>query len=383
MRRKHVAEILVSPEGMTNSAGIEPGLAGFELRMTLLEASAPVPAESSRSSDVLVLEVRRDQPASLERFRKLVKASHGPRMVAAVSQLSLEDARSLLRSGAADVVSLPLQAEELRGVLETIGADLDAAPDSSSKGRIVSVVKSVGGVGATALLTQLACLYAIQEKKKGGEVCLLDLDVQFGSAALYLGALPKLNLKHLLEAGSRADGSLLRATAGLHGSGLYYIASPSDMMPLESIDPDQIMGISTLAAEEFGTVFVDLPSNWTNWSLSLLAQSDLILLVSELSVASIHQTRRQLELIRQQDLDQIPLQIVMNRVEKRMFRNIDVSDAERTLGRNIAYTIADDPQTVSAALDQGVMLTDIRSKTRVSRDLAAMLTGISATVAAR
>ena len=34
---------------------------------------------------------------------------------------------------------------------------------------------------------------------------------------------------------------------------------------------------------EFGTVFVDLPTNWTNWSLSLLARSDLVLLVTEMT----------------------------------------------------------------------------------------------------
>ena len=55
-------------------------------------------------------------------------------------------------------------------------------------------------------------------------------------------------------------------------------------MLFRSLSSEQVIEIVELAKREFGTVFVDLPSNWTNWSLSLLAQSDLVLLISELSV---------------------------------------------------------------------------------------------------
>ena len=51
---------------------------------------------------------------------------------------------------------------------------------------------------------------------------------------------------------------------------------------------DQLLSIIELATAEFGTVFVDLPTNWTNWSLSLLARSDMVLMVTELRVSSLH-----------------------------------------------------------------------------------------------
>ena len=74
------------------------------------------------------------------------------------------------------------------------------------------------------------------------------------------------------------------------------------MMPLDAVTSEQIIEIVEIAKREFGTVFVDLPANWTNWSLSLLAQSDLVLLVTELSVTGLHRARRQLDLIREQEL---------------------------------------------------------------------------------
>ena len=74
------------------------------------------------------------------------------------------------------------------------------------------------------------------------------------------------------------------------------------MMPLEGVSNEHLMEIVDLATREFGTVFIDLPTNWTNWSLSLVARSDLVLLVTELTVAGLNRARRQLDLLESQDL---------------------------------------------------------------------------------
>jgi pilus assembly protein CpaE len=154
------------------------------------------------------------------------------------------------------------------------------------------------------------------------------------------------------------------------------------VLPLDAVDPDQVMAILDLAAREFGTVFIDLPTNWTDWSLSAFARSDLVLLVAELSVASLHQARRQLDLVHQQNLDEVPLQIVMNRVEKKLFQPLDLKDAERTLAAHVAYVVANDSGTMRTALDQGVPLSEINSRSRASRDLAVLADGIRALVGA-
>ena len=93
------------------------------------------------------------------------------------------------------------------------------------------------------------------------------------------------------------------------------ITAPADMMPLEATPGDHILQIVELATREFGTVFIDLPSNWTNWSLSLVARSDLALLVTELTVAGVNRARRQLDLLQSQELGSI-VRVVLNRFDK-------------------------------------------------------------------
>jgi pilus assembly protein CpaE len=154
-------------------------------------------------------------------------------------------------------------------------------------------------------------------------------------------------------------------------------------MPLEAVDGDEICDLIDIAADEYDTVFVDLPGNWTNWSLSVVARSDLVLLVTELSIASLRQARRVLDLIREQDLSEAKVQIVMNRVERKLFGSINLRDAATALRRPVSFTVTNDFWLMSTALDQGVMLAEVKAKNRIGRDLETLIQGIDTVLAER
>src|SRR4030095_13699627 len=156
-------------------------------------------------------------------------------------------------------VPLPLDLEELETALDPNRRMVAEHGPHQRAGhhKIVAVIKSEGGVGATALLGQLATLFAADERAVGREACLMDLDIQFGDAAVQLGVQPALTFSDLIAAGKRLDGELMRSIAAPHPSGLRVIAAPHEIMPLEAISSDQLLSIVDLATAEFGTVFVD------------------------------------------------------------------------------------------------------------------------------
>jgi pilus assembly protein CpaE len=151
-------------------------------------------------------------------------------------------------------------------------------------------------------------------------------------------------------------------------------------MPLEAVSTDQTFHLVDLAALEFRTVFLDLPCSWTNWSLSLIGRSDLIVMVIELTVGSLRQARRQLNLLANQGLQNVPMLIVANRVQKRLFQTINLSDAEQALGHPVQYAIENDFPLISTALDQGILIGDIKPKSRVSKNILAVLGGCDASL---
>jgi pilus assembly protein CpaE len=378
-KRENVVQLYLSSAEGEGGALVGARAAGFPLALNISSTTDWINPEDLSGSAAAIIEVDADSPTSIKRFQKLARAVQTP-LIAAAYEPPLALVRSLVRAGAHDVIPLPLSMDELEASLAPVRDELARREKLaiSSHAKLVSVVKSVGGVGATALLTQLAIRFAQHESARGREACLIDLDVQFGDVAFQLGLQPKLSLADLLEAGARLDGDLLRATTTEHPTGLKVIAAPLDMMPLEGMPSDHILQIVDIATREFGTVFVDLPTNWTNWSLSLVARSDLVLLVTELTVAGVNRAKRQLNLLASQDLANLDVRLIVNRYDKTMARTVRPADISTALGRDVAYTITNDFPLMRAAIDRGVPISEIRHKTPLSKDLDNLDAGIAA-----
>ena len=369
--------LLGGAEGEANEL-VAARVAGFPLELVIVDPSEPIDPSMLSGAAAAVIQVSESDEQSVARFMKLAEGQVP--LVAAAYDPSMKLVRTLVRAGAHDVVPLPLDPAELEAALDPIRRMVAAHGPRPRAGhqKIVSIIKSEGGVGATCLLAQLATRFAANERAVGREACLIDLDVQFGDAALQLGLQPLLTFADLIEAGKRLDGEMTRSVSAQHPSGLRLISPPREIMPLEALSSDQILSIIDLATAEFGTVFVDLPTNWTNWSMSLLARSDVVLLVTELRVPSLHRARRQLDLLASQDMGGLDVRVVINRSEKGLFRTLSIADAERALKRPVAFTVTNDHATMSQAIDRGVPLAEIKRKSPIIKDIDAIEQGITA-----
>jgi pilus assembly protein CpaE len=378
-KRESAVQLYLSGVDAAAAELIGAQAAGMPLALNIVPVTDWIDPDELAKALAVVVQVDADNAASVKRFHKLAAAVETP-LIAASYDPPLALVRSLVRAGAHDVIPLPVTVEELDASLADLKDELAKRQSvaAASTGKLVSVIKSVGGVGATALLSQLAIRFVHREAKAGRDACLIDLDLQFGDAAFQLGLRPKFTLIDLLEAGSRLDGELLRGTCTDHPSGLKVIAAPTEMMPIEGMPTDHLLRIIELARREFDTVFVDLPANWTNWSLSVVAQSELVLLVTELTVAGISRAKRQLTLLDSQDLSNVDVRVIANRFEKSLARIVRPADVQNALGRDIGYTVANDFPLMRSAIDRGVPIDELKRKSALAKDLDALDAGIAA-----
>ena len=353
--------------------------AGLPLQLMVTRPGDDIDIAEVDRAAAAIVQVSADEDGDVERFARIASSTDRP-VIAAVFEPGLALVRQLIRAGAHDVIPLPLDLEELETSLQPVRDSLRERARRTSTGpaKLVTFIKSEGGIGATALMGQLATHFAAAEREAGREALLLDLDIQFGDAAFQLGLHPKMGVDDLLAAGGRLDGDMMRTVAVPHPSGLNIIGAPAEITRLDAMDVDQAIALVEAATKEFGTVFVDLPTNWTDWSLSLLARSDLVVMVCELSIASLHRAKRQLDLISAQDLGHLDVRIAGNRFEKGLFKNVTREDAERVLGRPVSYTLANDHSTMRAAIEQGIPVAEIRRKGALNKDLKALETDVAA-----
>ena len=362
-----------------SSAGLAPVAANdesqFDLRVETFGISAFARAGSLPTGlDALIVEVDPESAESLEAFQTIAREqSNRLAVIGAVRDLTVSATRLVLRAGAADVLRLPFSEADLAAVEFAAMAPIGVpAGEPARKGRIVSFMGARGGSGVTALATQMGLLWAARAR-----VCLIDLDVQFGNAALYLDLAPQLGLLDALSAGSRLDGELLASVSVTHESGLDILAAPADVAPLDSVSVAFVEALLATAAQRYDIVLIDLPKNWVPWSVRALELSDLTVLVTARSVSGLHQTKRQLAVIEANGLaDRV--KILINRVEHPMIGKIDLSETQVILGKRIDFAVADDAKSMNAAVDLGKPLAKVKSGSRVEKDLKAVIASLVA-----
>ncbi len=221
-------------------------------------------------------------------------------------------------------------------------------------GKVVTFIKSGGGVGATTLAVQGACAL------RGQKIALLDLDIQYGSAAFMMDAESNASILELSADPDRIDAALLQgATVRPHGA-FDLLAAPEGIYPLEDVSVEAVNKVIEVGRSAYETVLIDLPMIWSGWGYAALSHSDHIVLVTRLTIPSLRQARRQIEMLHREQLAHVPLFVVANWVDGGMFRKgISQKAGEKALGRAIDFTIPNDP-VIATAADAGLPLKEAK-----------------------
>ncbi|HSS65746.1 MAG TPA: AAA family ATPase [Gammaproteobacteria bacterium] len=334
--------------------------------------------EIVQDPDVLVLDVDPQNDDEVEHLKRILDTHFpGIPVVVTAQNVTLQDIRQLMRMGIVDFLPQPITRNDLLSALNHAAEMRQTAEAPGGReGKVISFLKSGGGVGASTLAVQSTLKLA--ERGKGQErlVCLIDFNVQFGAAALYLDLDNRVNLADLLEQADRLDKELLRSVMLHHACGLDLLAAPRDMIGLEAISPEFVTDLIRIVCAEYDFVIVDLPEAWTPWSYRALELSDLVILVTQLTVAGVRQARRQLDTMQAHGLAELPVKVALNRFEKGWGRSVHLKEAEKALGRPFDYFVANDYKIVSEALNQGVPLGEIKRKSKVEQGVHAMMEAV-------
>jgi pilus assembly protein CpaE len=375
----HIAGVVRSPQ--LQHELVEAIAGGFgaklDLRVGALKSLGSDLVRGGARPDLLLLDVDIADAADMEVLSRLSAEASGARIpiVATAGDLGPAAMRRLLRHGASDFIAQPIDRAEVLDVLKI--ADHRAHRElaaQQAQGRIFTFSRATGGAGATTLAVNLAHALARPHRRKQAKVCLLDLDLHFGTVALQLDLRPSASLIDIAQAPERLDAALFANSLVEHRSGLRVLTAPSAPMPLDALKPAVIKTLLELARAEFDYVIVDLPAALTQWTETVLSHSDLVYFVTQLNVPAVRQLRRLLDIIEEVGLYNLPVQLVLNRVQGSFWgAGVKRRQAEKALGRPFDYCIADQFDVLIDAANRGTPVLDIRRYSRFGRQLRGML----------
>jgi pilus assembly protein CpaE len=324
--------------------------------------------------DVLILDSRLDSPTDLERLRGLLQDAAANCCVIVTAETSnVEGVRRLMRLGITDFLPQPISRDDLLSALQLAARKVRQTRPTGG-GKVVTFLHAGGGAGATTLAVNFAC--KVREENDDARVAILDLDIQFGQVAINMDLKNSHGVLDLLENPDRLDAMFVENVMTHHKSGVDVLVAPDVLVALDAIEPELVARIIGVLTELYDYVVIDMPLALTPWSQSVLGQSDIAVMVGQLTIPGIQQLRRLAGILTADGLGDVSTVFVVNRYLGGWKTSIRPKEAEKVLGRKIDYLVANDFKTASACIDQGVPLAEIKKRSAIAKNVSDMTKGI-------
>jgi len=231
-----------------------------------------------------------------------------------------------LGAGVVDVLVLPQLVENVIFAIRK-ACHVSRRPESQPgvEGRIITVFSPKGGTGKTAIATNLGVALAHDEGKRA---LLLDLDLQFGDAAIMLGLEPDKTIFDLVVAPGELDSDKLAGYTVRHSSGLDILPAPLRPEDAELVTESKVGRLLEVARYSYEVIVVDTSPFFHGPMLSTLDRTDQLLLVACLDIPTLKNVRLGLQTLELLSFPRERVRVVLNRsTEKVGIKQRQVEDA--------------------------------------------------------
>jgi pilus assembly protein CpaE len=342
MRALLVSDNAVNPVTSTLKAILRSRMGDAGLAMTdfteVGKRLANTPAE------IVVVVLSPDPAGGLETVRKVRPLTAGY-VLAAGPASDAELIMRALQEGADHYLS----ETDLENGLDTVLARWQSRSGvTRATGRLIAVLSTSGGSGASTLAVNIATLLA----RDHGKSALIDLKPGKGDLAALLDLNPAYHLAHLCQNIARLDQAMFEKVLTPHPSGVHLLASPQVFGDTRRVSPPGVSEALTLARKLFPHVVVDLEDCFHEEQVLTLRQASVILLVSRLDFTSLRNVRRVLDHLDEVGIGRSAVRLAINRQGQP--NELPAQEAEEALGGRRASYIPDDPKTINGANNTGV-----------------------------
>ncbi|MCU1496598.1 MAG: Flp pilus assembly protein ATPase CpaE-like protein, partial [Acidimicrobiales bacterium] len=224
--------------------------------------------------------------------------------------LSTDLFQRAIRGGVRDVLGAPVDTGQLNEAVRRVGSSLVAhgaspatplttfadSDEPQRGGQVITIFSTKGGAGKSMLATNLGVLLA---QRSDRPVCLVDADLQFGDIAVMLKLAPQHTIVDAVGSYDRLDVGFLESLLATHQpSGLKVLPAPLEPAFADQIGADQMSHIISLLRSFCSFVVVDTPAYFNDVVLSLIEDSDDVLLVAGMDIPNIKNVKIGLQTLR-------------------------------------------------------------------------------------
>jgi pilus assembly protein CpaE len=257
----------------------------------------------------------------------------------------LEDA---LGADVSDVLLLPALTENVVfAIRKATQAPRRSTTGVRKEGRIITVFSPKGGTGKTVIATNLA---AALSKAGARRTLLLDLDLQFGDAAIMLGIEPEKTIFDFVNAPGELDPDKLAGYTTKHKSGLDILPAPLRPEDAELVTEAKLGRLIEVARATYDAIVVDTSPFVHGPMLATLDRTDELLLVCSLDVPTLKNVRLALGTLEMLSFPSARVRVVLNRANSKV--GMKQREVEAALEVKVHYEVPSD-RAVPLSVNKG------------------------------
>lgn len=340
-----------------------------------------LPETPENMPDVVFLDLGRDAEPYFS-FAALLRRVHPATKLIACSSNTPQSHQTLLeamRSGVQDFVAKPIATDVLKTMLARFADEMEIK-SSSTGSKVIVVMGSKGGVGATTVTVNIGVQLATFARKR---VAVLDFARPLGNVHLLLDLHPRFGVRDAVDNLDRLDSHFFSGLLTHHKTGLEILGGATQPEEWQRIAVPVLERVVNVAQNNFDLVLVDMGSQFSSEWSSILGGSRMIMVVAEANVPALWTLDRRLAAMTGFGLDPERARIIINRWHKgdeEVLKSI-----QKNINRPLFACIPNDFRKASEAVNLGTPILENHNNLLSNRyrQIAAQLVGIDAGTAAK
>ena len=341
---------------------------GLSLRTHLASLSGVSGVVASASPDILLLDNLFHTEDDFSAIEEITRSYPMMAVLLISENQTPEFLLRAMRAGVREIVPMPVDATVLCKALGRIITRI-RSQSVNQPGKVIAFLPCKGGSGSTFLGANFA--YAIAKLGKY-KVALIDLNLQFGDASLFiLEQRPAHTLLDVVTSVDRLDADLLHSCMEEVSRDFCVLSAPDEPEESLKIRAPQIEKLLDVAIHHFDYVVVDVSRDFNGVSVCALDKADFIYVVLQMNLPFIRDARRVLNVLRTLGHASPKVNLVINRYEKDS--DLDLNSVEKTLGAKIDWMVPNSYKNVTVSVNSGIPIMKLAPKDSVSRKLEEMV----------
>jgi len=272
-----------------------------------------------------------------------------------------------LRIGVTDFIQKPIVKKDFLNAIKKCNQTKNSRTEKSN---VISIFSNKGGIGKTALATNLAVEFARQTRER---VVLVDLNIPLGDVTTFINIKPTVSIVTAVEkAAHKGEEAVLEACKQYKDTSLYVLAEPMYMEESQALKPKQIAELFAYLKSKFSYILVDMGTTIDKLNIEILEASDLILLVSIVNLPLIRNCQRCLDLFKNLGFKDEKTKIIVNRYLDN--DEIKIEDVEKVLNQKIYWKIPNNYFAIMSSINKATPVSELNENSNVTLSFSGLAT---------